>query len=65
MFRDLGKKFSKTNIIFKISTLEIGYIQNFTKIRNLILFGPICPNLDVWTQKFQKPMSHLKPAPSK
>ena len=45
-------KFSKTNIRFKISTFEIGYMRNFVKIRMLILFDPKCPNFGIWAQNF-------------
>ena len=59
---DLGSKCSKTNIRFKISTFQIGHRKNFVKIKKLILFDPNSPNLEMWTQKFQKPMSDLKAA---
>ena len=42
-FGDLGLKFLKINIRFEINTFEIGYRQNFVKIRKLILFDPKCP----------------------
>ena len=58
-------KFSKTKIRFEISTFEIGYRQNFVKIRKLIIFGPKCPNLGIWAQNFQKQMANLKSAHSK
>ena len=38
-------KFSKTKIRFEISTFEIGYRQNFVKIRKLIIFGL---NAQIW-----------------
>ena len=59
-FWDVGSKFSKTSVKFKIRTFKIGYMQNFVNIRNLILFGPKCPNLDLWTQNFKKQMTNLK-----
>ena len=34
----------KTKVRFEISTFNIGYRQNFVKIRKLILFGHKCPN---------------------
>ena len=57
--------FSKTNVISEISTFEIGYMRNFTKIRKLILFDSKCPNLGIWVRNFRKTMSDLKSAPSK
>ena len=62
IFRDLSSQFSKTNVRFDISSFEIGYMRNFAKDRNLILFGPKCPNLGIWAQNFQKPMSDKKSA---
>ena len=38
-FRDLSSTFSKTNVKPESSAFEIGYMQNFVKIRNLTLFG--------------------------
>ena len=38
-FRDLSSRFSKTNVKPESSAFEIGYMQNFVKIRNLTLFG--------------------------
>ena len=35
-------KFSKTKVKFEISTFEIGYMQNFVKIRKLI-----CPKVNM------------------
>ena len=46
-FEDLDSKFSKINVRFKINTFEIGYMQNFVKIRKLILFDPKCPLLEI------------------
>ena len=40
---DLSSKFAKTNVRFESSTFEIEYMQNFVKIRKLILFGPKYP----------------------
>ena len=37
---------------FEIRTLEIGYRQNFAKIRKLILYGLKCLNLDIWASNF-------------
>ena len=65
IFGDLGSNFSKTNVRFEISTFKIGYMRNFAKIRKLILFGPKCPNMDIWPLNFQKTMSDFKSAPSK
>ena len=64
-FEDLDSKFSNINVRFKISTFEIGYMQNFVKIRKLILFDLKCLLLEIWAQTFQKPMSGLKSAYSK
>ena len=63
-FGDLGSKFSK-NVRFEISTFEIGYRQNFVKIKKVIPFGPKCPNLEIWAQTFGKRMPDLKSATSK
>ena len=40
ILRNLGSKFSETNVRFEISTFELGYMQNFLKIIKLTLFGP-------------------------
>ena len=64
-FGDLTSKCSKTNLRFEISTFEIGYMQNYVKIKKLITFGPKSLNLDVWAQNFSKQTSDLKLAPSK
>ena len=53
-------KYSKTKVRFEISSLEIGYRQNFVMVRKLILFAPKCPNLRMWAQNFRKPVSNLK-----
>ena len=53
-FGDLGSKCSKTSVKFEISTFEIGYIQNFVKIRELILFGPKIPKFGPLGLKFSK-----------
>ena len=45
-------------------SFEVAYILDLAKIRKLILFGRKCPNLGIWAQKFQKPVSDLKSAPS-
>ena len=37
----------------EIIYLEIGYMQNAVKIRKSILFGPECPNLDIWAQNLK------------
>ena len=52
-YGDLGSTFSKRNVRFEISTLEIGYRQNFDKITKLILFGPKYPNMGICL-KFSK-----------
>ena len=39
-------------------------MQNFVKIRKLIIFGPKYLSLGIWVQTFRKPMSNLKSAPS-
>ena len=52
-FRNLGSKFSKTNVTFEFSTFEIAYMQNFFEIRKLILFGPKCLTLCIWTQNLK------------
>ena len=62
IFGDLASKLSKTNVRFEISIFEIGYMQNFVKIRKLILFDPKCLNLGIWTQNFRKPISDYKSA---
>ena len=62
IFGDLASKLSKTNVRFEISIFEIGYMQNFAKIRKLILFDPKCLNLGIWTQNFRKPISDYKSA---
>ena len=59
------QNFQKTKVRLEISTFKIQYRQNFVKIRKLIYFGPKCPNFGIWAQKFRKPMSNLKSAPSK
>ena len=56
---DLGSKFSKINVKFKISTFEIEYMRNFVKIRKLIFFGLKCPNLGIWAENFQRQMTNL------
>ena len=65
IFGDLSSKFLNINVRFEISTFEIGYRQNFAKIRKLIIFDPKCPYLGIWAQNFQIPMSDLKSAQSK
>ena len=50
--------------IAKIWGFETRYMQNFVKIKKLVLFGPKSLNLDVWAQNFSKQMSNLKSAPS-
>ena len=47
IFGDMGPRFPKTNVRFEISTLEIGYMRNFSKTRKLILFEPKCPNAQI------------------
>ena len=49
-FGHLGSKSLKTNVKFKISTFKIGYVKNFVKIRNFILFGPKYLNLGNWLE---------------
>ena len=61
-FEDLNSKFLKINVRFEISTFEIGYMQNFVKVRKLMLFDPKCPYLEIWAQTFQNPISDLKSA---
>ena len=50
-------KFLKTKVKFEISTLEIGYMQNFVKIRKLIWRK--CPNVGLWATNLQKQMTNL------
>ena len=50
-------KFLKTKVKFEISTLEIGYMQNFVKIRKLICRK--CPNVGLWATNLQKQMTNL------
>ena len=50
---DLSSKFAKTNVRFESSTFEIEYMQNFVKIRKLILFGPKYPKIHL-ESKFRK-----------
>ena len=64
-FGDLGSIFSKTIVRFEISIFEIGYRQNFVKIRKLILFDLKYPYSEIWDQNFRKPMSDLKSAHSR
>ena len=64
-FVNLGSKFSKASVKFKTSTSRIGYLQNFVKIRKLILFGLKCPNFGIWDQNFRKQMTNLKSIHSK
>ena len=52
-FGHLGSKFLKTNVRFEVSTFEIGYVRNFVKIRELILFGPKHPNFGVWARSLK------------
>ena len=56
-FGHLDSKFLKVNgkfeISFEISTFKIGYMQNFVKIRKLILFGPKCQNLGIWARNLK------------
>ena len=40
-------------------------MQNFVKIRKLILFGPKCQKMALWAQNFQRQMTNLKFVPSK
>ena len=47
-FGHLGSKVSKINGNFETSTLKIGSMGNFVKIRKSTRFGPKCPNLGVW-----------------
>ena len=49
-FEHLGSKFSKTNVRLEISIFEIEYIQNFVKIRKLILLGAKYQKLGIWAQ---------------
>ena len=64
-FGDLGSKVLKTGVRFETSTFEIGYRENFVKIKKSIAFGPKCTNLGIWAQTFGKRMSDLKSATSK
>ena len=63
-FWDLGSKFSKTNARCESTTLQIRYMRNFVKIRELILFDLKCPSLWVRAQNFGKLMSDQKTASS-
>ena len=40
-------------------------MQNFAKTRKLIIFGPKCPNLEIWALNIQKQMTNLKLAHTK
>ena len=62
---DLGSKYLKTSVKIEISTFEIEYIQKFVKIRKLILFGPKCPNSNLWAPTFQNQITNLKLVHSK
>ena len=53
-FGDLTSKCSKTNLRFEISTFEIGYMQNYVKIRKLIPFGPKVLSLGIWAHNLGK-----------
>ena len=53
-FEDLGSKFSKKTGRYEISTFELGYKQNFVKMRKLILFGPTSPHLGIWARNCRK-----------
>ena len=64
-FGDASSVFLKTSVKFKISTFEIGYLQNFVKIKKSILFGPKYQNLRILAHNFPKRKSDLKPTPSK
>ena len=51
------------NVRFENSTSEIGYRQNFVKIRKLKLFDAKCLYLEIWRfglKHFKNTMSHLK-----
>ena len=52
-FGPLGSKFLKTNDKFKISLFKTEYMQNFGKIRKLILFDPKYPNLGIWARNLK------------
>ena len=60
-FGDLGSKFSKTIVMFKISIFEIGCMQNFVKIRQLLLFCPKCSNFDIWDRNLKNKSSYRIP----
>ena len=49
-FGYLGSNFSKINVKFEFGTFELGYMQNFVKVRKSLLFGPKCPNLGILAQ---------------
>ena len=48
----MDSKSWKTNVKFEHSTFEIGYKQNFVKIRKLILLRSKCPKLGICAQNF-------------
>ena len=52
-FEDLGSKFWKTNVRSEISIFEIGYRQNFVKIKNLILLDQSAQIWGFWLEIFK------------
>ena len=55
IFGNLLLTFSETNIISEISTFEIGYMQNFAKIKRSTLFAwPKMPTFKNLSSKFSK-----------
>ena len=50
----LGLKIFKKNDRFENSTFEIGYKQDFVKVRKLIIFGPKMPKFGHLGSKFLK-----------
>ena len=56
---DWASTFMKINVRFETSTFKTDYIQNFVKIRKLILFGPKYPNMENWAHRFCTQMKEL------
>ena len=54
-----GLEFSKTIVIFEISTLELVYLQNFVKKQKCLDLGPKMPYLGIFGQEFQKNYCHI------
>ena len=53
-FGNLRSQFSKTNIRFEISSFEIGFRQNFRKIKKMILLNAKMPLFGNLHSKFSK-----------